>query len=168
MLIQLSDLAVPSSLRGPVLIDELGLPRYWSVVWSTASAAHPADSTHLKKLRYIENLYQFADQLLGRSALDDALGTLNDDALATILESWFVSILNQSRTSASDELRWQTGLGFVSSIVTWIAKSQSGQLMRHIDARLQQLSMLYGQLHVNKTKPTRSPTSKALNPRANR
>lgn len=156
MLLQLTDPLVPSRLLGPVLIDEFGLPRYWATVWSTASTAQLADSTHLQKLRYIENLYQFADQLLGRSALDDALGTLNEDALAQILESWFVSILNQPRTSASDEHRWQTGLGFVSSVVTWVAKSQSGQLMHRIDARLQQLSILYGQLHVNKAKPVES------------
>jgi hypothetical protein len=28
MLIQLSDISVPRNLRGPVLVDEYGLPRY--------------------------------------------------------------------------------------------------------------------------------------------
>ena len=77
MLLQLLNLSVPRNLRGPILVDEFGLPRYWAAVWSTVSAAQLADSTHLKKLRYIENLYQHADQLLGRSALDDALGELD-------------------------------------------------------------------------------------------
>lgn len=153
MLIQLSDIPVPRNLRGPILVDEYGLPRYWAAVWSAATASQLADSTHLKKLRHIENLYQHADQLLGRSALDDALGTLNDDTLAIILESWFVSIRNQPQTTESDEKRWQTGLGFVSSVVTWVSKSQAGRLMRRIEERLQQLSMLYRQLHVNKAKP---------------
>jgi integrase len=153
MLVQLSDISVPYNLRGPVLVDQYGLPRYWAAVWSTVSAAHLADSTHLKKLRYIENLYQHADQLLGRSALDDALGMLNDDVLATILESWFVSIRNQPQTTDGDEKRWQTGLGFVSLVVTWVSKSQAGELMQCIEKRLQRLSMLYRQLHVNKAKP---------------
>lgn len=156
MLLQLVNPLVPRNLHGTILVDEFGLPRYWVAVWSTMSSAKLADSTHLKKLRYIENLYQHADQLLGRSALDDALGTLDDEALATILESWFVSIRNQSRTSESDEKRWQTGLEFVSSVVTWISKSQSNQLMRRIDERLQHLSMLYRQLHVNRPKPAES------------
>jgi hypothetical protein len=156
MLLQLSNISVPRSLRGPILVDESGLPRYWAAVWSTVSAAQQADSTHLKKLRHIENLYQHADQLLGRSGLDDALGALDDDALAGILESWFVSIRNQPTTTESDEKRWQTGLGFVSSVVTWISKSGSGELMRRIDARLHHLSMLYRQLHVNKANPIES------------
>ena len=130
MLTQLSDVSVPRNLRGSILVDEHGLPRYWATVWSTVSAAQLADSTHLQKLRHIENLYQHADQLLGRSALDDALGMLNDDALATILESWFVSIRNQAQTTESDEKRWQSGLGFVSSVVTWVSKSQADQAMR--------------------------------------
>lgn len=156
MLLQLVNRSVPPNLHGPILVDECGLPRYWATVWSTVSAANLADSTHLKKLRYIENLYQHADQLLGRSTLDDALGTLDDEALATILESWFVSIRNQPRTSEGDEKRWQTGLEFVSSVVTWISKSQSNQLMRRIDERLQQLSLIYRQLHINKSKPVES------------
>ncbi|KRB81050.1 site-specific integrase [Noviherbaspirillum sp. Root189] len=153
MVIQLFDNSVPRNLRGPALVDEYGLPRYWASVWSAMSAAHLADSTHLKKLRHIEHLYQHADLLLGWAALDDALGTLNDDVLATILESWFVSIRNQPRTTEGDEKRWQTGLGFVSSVLTWVSKSQAGHLIRSIEERLQPLSLLYRQLHVHKAKP---------------
>ena len=153
MLIQLSDRTVPRSLRGPALIDNHGLPRFWATVWSTMSAAQLADSTHLKKLRHIETLYQHADTLFGISSLDDALGTLQDDRLASILESWFVSIRNQPRTTEGDEKRWQTGLEFVSSVVRWISKSRADQVMRRIDARLQQLAMLYRQLHVSKSQP---------------
>lgn len=86
MFIQLSNANVPSNLRGPVLIDTLGLPRYWAAVWSTAATAELAESTHIKKLRHIENLYCHADQLLGQSALDDALGALNEQVLAIIVE----------------------------------------------------------------------------------
>jgi len=111
MLIQLSGVSVPRSLHGP----------------------------HIKKLRQIENLYLHADNLLGRSALDDALGTLDDDALARILESWFVTIRNQAHTTENDEKRWQTGLAFVTSVVTWVSKSRADKLMRHIDERLQRL-----------------------------
>jgi hypothetical protein len=79
-----------------MLLDGIGLPRYWAAVWSTMLSSELAASTHTKKLRYLENLYQHAAGLgVGPNALDDALGTLDDEALADILESWFVSIRNQ-------------------------------------------------------------------------
>lgn len=157
MLVHLSHPTVPRNLRGPLLVDENNLPRYWAAVWSTASAASIADATHLQKLRYIESLYLHATQLIGQSnALDDALGSLNENALAMILESWFVSIRNQSNGTKSDETRWQTALGFVTQVVTWISRSRSDQLMRQINGRLQRLSMLYQQLHVNKNRPIES------------
>lgn len=54
MLIQLSGTSVPQSLRGPVLVDRHGIARYWAAVWATMAAEQLADSTHVKKLRYIE------------------------------------------------------------------------------------------------------------------
>ncbi|WP_109480594.1 site-specific integrase [Paraburkholderia sp. C35] len=142
---------IPLSLRGPVLLDDVGLPRYWAAVWSTMSSSRLAASTHAKKLRYLENLYQHAAGIGGPYALDDALGTLNDQALAGILESWFVSIRNQSAVSGADEMRWQTGLEFVSSIVTWLSKSEaSNDRLRSIEHRLHRLTGLYGQLHVRR------------------
>ncbi|NHZ44147.1 hypothetical protein F1609_28855 [Massilia sp. CCM 8693] len=109
-----------------------------------------ADSTHIKKLRYIDNLYQHGDALRGHGALDDALGTLNDGDLAEILESWFISIRNQPATTESDETRWQVGLSFVTSVVAWIAKSDTHKTLRHIESRLHQLSVLYSQFRVKK------------------
>jgi transcriptional regulator with XRE-family HTH domain len=87
---------VPVALHGPLLTDQSGLPRYWSTIWSVVSSGQLAESTHTKKLRYIEDLYTHADRLLGKHALDDALASLNETALAEIVESWFVSIRNRS------------------------------------------------------------------------
>lgn len=150
MIIQLDDPQVPPSLRGPVLVDPKGLPRYWATVWSTATAGALADSTHLKKLRYLDSLYQHADELRGCGALDDALASLDDAALGQILESWFIAIRNKPRTTAADETRWQVGFNFVCSVVSWLAKSDSDRAMRQIDARLHQLSVLYSQFRVKK------------------
>jgi hypothetical protein len=152
---QLFSSAIPAVLRGPVLTDRSGLPRYWSAVWSMISAGLLADSTHTKKLRYLENLYSHADQLLGDHGLDDALGSLNDTALAEILESWFVSIRNQSTATDSDEKRWQTGLAFVTSVVTWLSTSRAtNNRLRQIELRIHRLSTLYNQLHVHKNAKT--------------
>ena len=96
-----------------MLLDGLGLPRYWATVWSTMAAPELADSTHTKKLRYLEDLYQHAAGLGNPNALDDALSDLDADVLAQILESWFVSNRNQSVVTCADEKRWQTRLEFV-------------------------------------------------------
>lgn len=127
MITQLTGLLIPSTLHGPVLLDQHGVPRYWATIWSTAMAGHLAESTHLKKLRYLNHLYKHADDIQGSGALDLALGTLNDRALAEILESWFISIRNQPETSETDETRWHAGLNFVTTVVAWIAKGNSDQ-----------------------------------------
>lgn len=150
MIIHLDNSQVPQNLRGPVLVDSEGLPRYWAAVWSTATAGALADSTHLKKLRYLDNLYQHADDLHGCGALDDALASLDDVALGQILESWFVSLRNKQGATPADETRWQTGFSFVTSTVSWIAKSNSDRTLRQIEARLHQLSVLYSQFRVKK------------------
>ena len=150
MIIQLDNAQVPPNLKGPVLVDPKGIPRYWATVWSTATAGALADSTHLKKLRYLDNLYQHADDLRGCGALDDALASLDDEVLGQILESWFISIRNKPRTTPADETRWQVGFSFVMSVVSWIAKSNSDRTLRQIEARLHQLSVLYSQFRVKK------------------
>jgi hypothetical protein len=142
---------VPVSLHGPLLTDQSGLPRYWSAIWSVVSSGQLAASTHTKKLRYIEDLYAHADRLRGKHALDDALGSLNEADLAEILESWFVSIRNRSTVTRSDEKRWQTGLGFVTSTVTWLSTSgTSNDQLQRIEQRIHRLSTLYSQLYVHK------------------
>lgn len=143
---------VPAALRGAVLVDNTGIPRYWSAIWSATSIAQLASSTLTQKLRYVENLYQHADKLIGDNALDDALSGFDDEALAAILESWFISIRNQPAVTSADENRWQTGLGFVTDIITWLSRAGSADdRLRHIEQRLHRLSSLYRQLHVRRS-----------------
>jgi len=159
LLIQLPSTLAAHDLRGPILIDPHGIPRYWATVWSTLSTAQVADSTHIKKLRCIESLYQHADDVLGTSSLDDALGTLDDDALTQILESWFVSLRNRASGTKNDEVTWQTGSGFVFSVIAWLSKSVSDDRILQIERRLHRLKTLYGQLHVRRTKSVESVRS---------
>ena len=110
-----------------------------------------AEATRTKKLRYIERLYLHADQLYGPGALDDALSCVNHVVLAEIMESWFVTILNQPETTHADELRWKTGLGFVVNIITWLSKSRpADKELRLVEKRIHQLNLLYGQLHIRR------------------
>jgi len=156
VLLQLSNSLVSRDLHGPILVDANGLPRYWATVWSTLSTAQLADSTHIKKLRCIEGLYQHADNLLGASALDNALGSLDEDALSKILESWFMSLRNHAAGTKNDEVLWQTGTGFVFSVIAWLSKSASDERIQKVERRLHRLKTLYGQLHVRRAKSIES------------
>ncbi|MEN3032026.1 tyrosine-type recombinase/integrase [Chromobacterium amazonense] len=162
MYLDLSHGTLPRVLRSGVLVDPGSrLPRYWSVVWNSIFAGELADSTRAGKLRAIDALYQHADVLRGPGALDDALGQLDHVALADILESWFVSIRNRPAASRSDELRWQTGLGFVTNIVKMLSGSQKpNESLRKIEERLLRLNLLYRQLHIKKK--TQSETIRSL------
>src|ERR1700722_15936478 len=135
MFVQISAEAVPRSLRGVLLADSNHVPRYWVSVWLVVAASQWATSTQTMRLRYIENLYEHADRSFRANALDDALSSLDDAQLADILESGFVSLRNQSAATSSNEDRWQTGLTFVTSVVTWLSKSADAK-MRQIEARI--------------------------------
>lgn len=157
MLKRLSCGWVPRNLQGPLLINGIGLPRYWATVWSVMSAAQLAESTHIKKLRCIEALYLHADNLYGESSLDAALGTSDEERLATILGSWFVAIRNQTEGLAGDEVRWRTGLAFVTTVLMWLPHDNAADHgTRPIALRLHRLSTLYRQLHVRKARGTES------------
>jgi hypothetical protein len=125
MLLQLHSQHTPPNLHGPLLVDEKGLPRYWATIWSTFMTVQLADSTHIKKLRFIEDLYRHADQSFGLAALDDALGSSNDDLLASILESWFVALRNQPTNTEADQKRWDAGHTFVSSFIKASVEARS-------------------------------------------
>jgi len=152
---------VPDLLRSPVLVDTNQLPRYWVTVWSTLTSADAALATQSKKLRAIENLYQHVDALYGCGAFDDALGRLDEQRLAAVLESWFITIRNRPNVTDADETRWQTGLSYVTSIVTWLSSSTiPNERLHHIEARLHRLYM-----HSNQSLcHHRSPQRRRQNP----
>lgn len=144
---------LPASLRHDLLVDLAGVPRYWATIWSTLVLNDVAPSSREKKLRFLESLYIHADETAGPGSLDCALCPLDEPLLATILESWFISIVNRRSSSLGDEARWRTGFEFVSSMVTWLSKStQPGEGLRSIELKLHRLSHLYGQLHVARSR----------------
>lgn len=151
MFYKLRDGGLPRSLRQELLIDHALLPRYWAVVWGVLSLGALAPATRVKKLRQLERLYCHVDRLYGAGALDTALGTLDLVALAGMLESWFVSIRNQAVTSFADEQCWLSGLGFVTGTLTGLIHvDPANRTLRSVEQRLQQLNLLYGQLHIQK------------------
>jgi integrase len=153
---------VPAVLHGPVLVDRLGIPRYWATIWNVLRGCELARSTQIKKLRAIESLYEHSDELLGHGALEKAIGRLDEHQLATVLESWLVSIKNRPAVSESDEKRWKSGLHFVVDTVGWITASAAPGQLKSIEPRLHRISLLYSQLHVRRAQelaPIRSLSS---------
>lgn len=151
MLKQYSGFPIPASLRDPILVDSLGLPRFWVTIWSFYASADLASSSKVKQLRYVENLYEFADQLNGPGSLDDAIATVNIKILGEILEAYFVTIQNQSVVNKSSQTKWMTAFQFVRDIVLRLSKSDLPLKQIHvIEARVNKLNMLYQQLRIAK------------------
>jgi integrase len=158
MFTQLGLAAVPRALRGPVLLDERHIPRFWAAVWITMAGSELASGTLTKRLRQIESLYAHADETAGEGALDDALGDLDFDRLGDILQSWFVRLRNQPTVSNATELRWRTGFDFVRTVTTWLAKGPRSK-SQAVEARLQRLATLYAQLHIRRDRQSESVRS---------
>ena len=49
------------------------------------------NNTQIQKLRYVENFYTYADEVKRPGALENAIGNLDMDALAGLLEGFFVT-----------------------------------------------------------------------------
>ncbi|AST27417.1 tyrosine-type recombinase/integrase [Ralstonia pseudosolanacearum] len=161
MVLQVQHPSIPKRLHGAVLVDGCGLPRYWVSVWAQLALADLAELTRLRKLYAIERLYAYADELLGAGALDDALFSLDEARLGSILEGWFVSIRNQHQITDSDQKRWRAGLDFVVAVTTWLGQgTRHENRLARLDARWQRLNLLYGQLQIQR--PHRTNILRAL------
>ncbi len=93
MLANFRTLSFPA-FRGPALVDSLGLPRYWAVVWAAFLPADLAAATVSKKLSQLEGFYQHADTHLGPGRLDDALADFDVEVLSSALEGYFLKLRN--------------------------------------------------------------------------
>lgn len=161
MVLQVRLPEIPQRLHGALLTDGCGLPRYWATVWAQLALADLAELTRLGKLHAIERLYAYTDELFGAGAMDDALASLDEARLGSVLEGWFVSIRNQPRITRSDQERWRAGLDFVVTVTTWLGQGpQHENRLARLDARWQRLNLLYGQLQIQR--PHRTNILRAL------
>lgn len=134
-----------------MLVDALGLPRYWVSIWTLYTFANLASASKEKQLRYVEALYEFADQLKGTGALDDALAKVNIKIIGEILEAYFVTIMNQSFINKSIHIKWKTAYSFVRDIVLRLSQSDLPlKQINLIESRLNKLNLLYQQLRITK------------------
>jgi len=139
---------IPKVLNEPLLIGNNLLPRYWASIWTAMSMGDLSHNTRIAKLRHIEDFYRFAEQLNGDGALDDALGLPNYELLSGILESYFVSLRNKPNRTAADEAKWRTVYEFATSVISWLPPDRTKGTLIEALKRIQNLSTLYNQLHV--------------------
>ncbi len=142
---------IPPALRGPMLADSMGLPRYWASIWAFYKHSDLANSSKEKQLRYIERFYEFADQLKGYGTLDDALAEVDLETLGEILEAYFVAIQNMPIAKESSQLNWRTVFQFVQDTVLRLSKGNLPITRLHeIETKLNKLTLLYQQLRIGK------------------
>ena len=142
---------LPNSLCGPIILDAAHIPRYWGTIWALYSTSGLSFSTKLKKLRYLEELYQFTDNMKDIGSLDDAIASVDIKILGEMLEAYFISIQNRQAISENSQKKWLTAIQFIKEIITRLSKSNLPlDKIREIEIRLQRLNNLYQQLRIGK------------------
>lgn len=131
MILQLRSSRIPTGVRGPTLFDPSGLPRYWPTVWAAFLPGDLAETTVTTKLRYVESLYSFADDLCGPGSFDNALAMHDIEAIGQVLEGYFFALKNRATASTSAEKRWQTALEFSKEVLTRITKAADTEARLH-------------------------------------
>jgi len=137
-------------INGPVLVDGMGVPRYWAAVWASFLPRDLAPSTLGKKLSQIESFYHHADEVLGAGKLDDALAELDVDVICSALEAYFLVLRSRSLTGAAED-RWQGALQFVTETVQRLARGSRIQDHHHtLTGRVLQIELLNAHLHIGR------------------
>ena len=126
--------------HGPVLVDDIGLPRFWAAVWILLHGSSLAISTQKKKLGHIEALYRHTEALGGN--LDDALAELDLDRLGNALESFFIALRNLPEPTTTAAFRWDTAFHFVRDTCLRLEKNPAvGKKLNDIDERMRRLDI---------------------------
>lgn len=75
--IKLRNPSAPKSTKGWLLIDDLGLPRFWATVWADVLKANLGLTTRGHHLYAVERFYQATDRHFGSGALDRMISELD-------------------------------------------------------------------------------------------
>ncbi len=146
MLKKLNAVCIPQLLKGSVLVNQNGLPRYWSTIYAIYFFGDLADNTKEQKLRWIDKL---------------AITELNLNYLTRVCESYFVRIQNQTTNHQLAESQWKTCLDFLLRMLELLAKTNiPTQSFFELNQKFDNLKRLYGQLRISK--PKRVETIRSL------
>jgi integrase len=114
-LLTLSDPGFPPLLRGPVLVDDRLRPRFWSTVDSFLLHGSLKPSTATIRLRAIERLYRFAEELWPRDTLDGVIGRQDLARLDDLLHAYFSRLRREAqRTGHPADEAWRLACQFAT------------------------------------------------------
>lgn len=115
---------IPAALRGWLLVDDFGIPRYWPAVWQTLRGPELARGTLGSHLAAIERLYQHAEA--SGTQLDRAIADVDTVVLSDVLGGFLVALTNHhARTGKDTADQWHAAMAFVSFIVRRLSPNQS-------------------------------------------
>lgn len=103
---------LPKILKEPILVDQLGLPRYWSTIYSIFFLNTFAEKTKSQKLRFIDTLYDYCENKFGYGSLDNALTYIKIDLITQICESFFIHLQNNTSDNNINvtETKWKASI----------------------------------------------------------
>ena len=151
--INLRSSSVPKASKGWLLVDSLGLPRFWATVWADVLKANMGFTARGHHLYAVERFYRATDEKLGAGALDRMLTALDMTSLETVLTSHLASLRNDSSIrGVNNGQAWQSVRTFVADTISH-ASASSAKDHSKLHSRLIRLDRLYSQVMPTKSKP---------------
>lgn len=151
--IKLRNPSIPKSTKGWLLVDDLGLPRFWATVWADVLKANMGLTTRGHHLYAVERFYQATDRQFGPGALDRILSELDMSMLESALSGFLASLRNNgSLRGVNNNQAWESARSFVADIVSHLSASSAGDYSK-IHSRLLRLDRLYSQVSPAKPNP---------------
>src|SRR3990167_4966965 len=152
--IKLRNPSIPKSTKGWLLVDDLGLPRFWATVWADALKANMGLTTRGHHLYAVERFYQATDRQFGLGALDRMLTELDMPSLESALSSFLASLRNDgSLRGINNNQAWGSAKSFVADTVSHLSASSANDYGK-IHSRLMRLDRLYSQVSPGRPKPS--------------
>jgi integrase len=143
-----------------VLVDRHGVPRYWAAVWAAFLPGNLAPSTLSKYLGYVEDLYCYADRLLGDSRLDEALASIDVDLLSDTLDGYFQLLHNRNDMIEVSEARWRLAIRFITELLNRLATNTTSHTsIADLQSRLKRVDLLFAGLEVGRRRRSESVRS---------
>ena len=143
----------PKALRGWVLVDALGMPRYWPTIWADVLRAGLEDSTRCRHLYAIDRLYLHFERQYGSDLLDVLLTDCQFDEIESGLTGFFSSLRNQATfDSVDNSSTWASAFNFMLDVIRHVGAWTDG-LRNTLEVRLLILERLFAQLAPCKPRP---------------
>jgi len=109
-----------------VLVDDLGMPRYWAFVLSSLEFDGLSPSTVDSRLSGVERLYAFLESRRPSVDLDSLISGQHFGRLSDALHGFFTMLRNESsRTGRGSPKTWRSAVQFTAELARRLAHSTS-------------------------------------------